>query len=62
MAIQSFMDLLPIAVLISGGGTTLRNLIENRNAGALPVEFRLVISSRKDAGGLQFASAAGIPA
>lgn len=56
------MDLLPIAVLISGGGTTLRNLIEKRNAAALPVEFRLVISSRKDAGGLQFASAAGIPA
>jgi phosphoribosylglycinamide formyltransferase-1 len=55
------MDHLPIAVLISGGGTTLRNLLEKRNSNALPVEFRLVISSREDAGGLQYASAANVP-
>src|SRR5206468_3541266 len=36
---------LPIAVLISGGGTTLRNLIERIRDGSLPVEIRLVISS-----------------
>ena len=52
---------LPIAVLISGGGTTLRNLIELRARGALPVDFRLVVSSKKDAGGLKIAEAASIP-
>lgn len=53
--------MLPIAVLISGGGTTLRNLIAQRDAGSLPVDFRLVISSNANAGGLQIAEAAGIP-
>ena len=52
---------LPIAVLISGGGTTLRNLIERIKAGALPVEIRLVISSSSQAGGIQYATAADIP-
>jgi phosphoribosylglycinamide formyltransferase-1 len=52
---------LPIAVLISGGGTTLRNLIEKIAASELPVEIRLVISSNPTAGGLQFAAAADIP-
>ena len=54
-------QLLPIAVLISGGGTTLKNLIRCRDVGTLPVEFRLVISSRSDATGLQFAYEASIP-
>ena len=53
--------MLPIAVLISGGGTTLRNLIEKIQAGTLPVEIRLVISSNPDAAGLRFAEAARIP-
>jgi phosphoribosylglycinamide formyltransferase-1 len=52
---------LPIAVLISGGGTTLRNLIEKIRSGSLPVEIRLVISSNSNARGLEFAAAAGIP-
>lgn len=52
---------LPIAVLISGGGTTLLNLIERIRAGALAVEIRLVISSSVAARGLEFAAAAGIP-
>ncbi|AMV31126.1 Phosphoribosylglycinamide formyltransferase [Pirellula sp. SH-Sr6A] len=56
------MTSLPIAVLISGGGTTLKNLIDLQQQNRLPVEFRLVISSRADAGGLKFASDAGIPA
>ena len=51
---------LPIAVLISGGGTTLRNLIDEIQAGTLPVEIRLVISSSPSARGLEFAKAAGI--
>jgi phosphoribosylglycinamide formyltransferase-1 len=54
-------ELLPIAVLISGGGTTLRNLIEKIQAGILPVEIRLVVSSNAAARGLEFAAAAGIP-
>lgn len=52
---------LPIAVLISGGGTTLRNLIEHRDRGALQVDFRLVISSTIHAAGLRYAETAGIP-
>lgn len=52
---------LPIAVFISGGGTTLRNLIECRDAGTLSVDFRLVISSSGKAGGLRYAADAGIP-
>ena len=54
------MRQLPIAVFLSGGGTTLRNLIAARDAGQLPVDFRLVISSNPSAGGLQIAAQAGI--
>ena len=50
-----------IAVLISGGGTTLRNLIEKIAAGQLPVEIALVVSSSPAARGLQFARDAAIP-
>jgi len=52
---------LPIAVLISGGGTTLRNLIERIGAGSLAGEIRLVISSNPDAHGLVYAAEAQIP-
>lgn len=52
---------LPIAVLISGGGTTLRNLIEQQRARQLPIDIRLVISSNPQAKGLQYASDAKIP-
>ena len=51
-----------IAVLISGGGTTLRNLIARIAAGELPVEIAAVVSSSPAARGLQFARQAGIPA
>ena len=51
---------LPIAVLISGGGTTLRNLIRQSEAGQLSAVITLVISSNPDATGLQFAAEAGI--
>jgi phosphoribosylglycinamide formyltransferase 1 len=50
-----------IAVLISGGGTTLRNFIEKIAAGRLPVEIALVISSSAKSRGLQYAEQAGIP-
>ena len=50
-----------ITVLISGGGTTLRNLIELRQRGDLEVEIREVISSSPKAAGNQFAIEANIP-
>lgn len=53
--------LLPIAVLISGGGTTLKNLIERKRRSELPVEFRLVVSSNPTAKGLALAQAESIP-
>jgi phosphoribosylglycinamide formyltransferase-1 len=49
-------------VLISGGGTTLANLIEKIHAGRLRVEIALVISSNAGAGGLRFAREARITA
>ncbi len=52
---------LPVAVLISGGGTTLRNLIERVERGVLNVDIRRVISSSPTARGLQFAKDADIP-
>jgi phosphoribosylglycinamide formyltransferase-1 len=57
----STCELLPIAVLISGGGTTLRNLIERQERDGLPIDIRLVISSNPTAKGLQFAADAMIP-
>ncbi len=54
------MTNLPIAVLISGGGTTLKNLIRHKQTGKLPVDFRLVISSRRNSAGLAFATEATI--
>lgn len=50
-----------ITVLISGGGTTLKNLIEYREAGKLEAEIGLVVSNNPNSGGLQFAKDAGIP-
>ena len=50
-----------IAVLISGGGTTLRNLLQHRDSGKLDVDFRLVISSNREAIGNAIASDASIP-
>ena len=52
---------LPIAVLISGRGTTLKNLLAKIDEGKLPVRIALVISSSPTARGLEFAAAAGIP-
>jgi phosphoribosylglycinamide formyltransferase-1 len=52
---------LPIVVLISGSGTTLRNLIQHAERGQLAINIRLVVSSNPDAGGLQFAHDANIP-
>lgn len=53
--------LLPIAVLISGGGTTLKNLIDRKAQNTLPVDFRLVVSSNPKAKGLEYAQESSIP-
>jgi phosphoribosylglycinamide formyltransferase-1 len=50
----------PIAVLISGGGTTLKNLLAWHGRGELPVQFATVISSNPKAKGIQFATDAEI--
>jgi len=52
---------LRIVVLISGGGTTLKNLLAKKSAGELDTEIKLVISSNPNARGLEIAAAAGIP-
>lgn len=54
-------DRLRLAVLISGGGRTLRNLVERSRAGDLPADVVLVIASRADAPGLALAAGAGVP-
>jgi formyltetrahydrofolate-dependent phosphoribosylglycinamide formyltransferase len=53
---------LRIAVLISGAGTTLRNLIDKIAAGQLRAEIAAVVSSSAEAKGLLHAAAANIPA
>ncbi|HUY36967.1 MAG TPA: phosphoribosylglycinamide formyltransferase [Pirellulales bacterium] len=52
---------LKLAVLISGGGTTLKNLIAQISAGRLDAQIEQVVSSNPAAGGLDFARTAGIP-
>ncbi len=52
---------LRLAVLISGGGTTLRNLLTHIAVGSIPARVDLVISSSPSAGGLQYAREAKVP-
>lgn len=52
---------LKLAVLISGGGRTLKNILDLAAEDRLPVDVRLVISSTPAAGGLAFAQEAKIP-
>ncbi|PWT91143.1 MAG: phosphoribosylglycinamide formyltransferase [Acidobacteria bacterium] len=49
-----------IAVLISGRGSNLKNLIDACSRNEIPAGITLVISNQADAPGLQYASAAGI--
>ncbi|MBC7784092.1 MAG: phosphoribosylglycinamide formyltransferase [Burkholderiales bacterium] len=50
-----------LAVLISGGGTTLQNLIDQIAAGALKARIVTVIVSRSGIGGIERAKLAGLP-
>lgn len=52
---------LRIAVLISGGGTTLENFNSAIAAGRLHAEIPLVIASRRGCGGIAKSERAGIP-
>jgi phosphoribosylglycinamide formyltransferase-1 len=49
------------AVLLSGGGTTLQNLLDRSAADRLPAKIVLVVSSKADAFGLERARQAGVP-
>jgi formyltetrahydrofolate-dependent phosphoribosylglycinamide formyltransferase len=51
-----------LAVLISGGGRTLANLIQRSRDGRLEARVGIVVSSRASAGGLEIARALGVPA
>ncbi len=51
----------PIAVLLSGSGRTLENLLARSAAGSLPARVVAVASSRPDARGVDIARAAGVP-
>lgn len=51
-----------LAVLLSGGGTSLQNLLDRIAAGQLSATVAVVLSSRADAFGLERARAAGVPA
>src|SRR4051812_17184516 len=48
-----------LGILLSGGGSTYRNLAEAIAAGHLAAEVAVVISSRADAGGLAIARQLG---
>jgi phosphoribosylglycinamide formyltransferase-1 len=50
-----------LAVLLSGGGTTLQNLLDRSADGRLPAQVVLVVSNRADAYGLVRAESAGVP-
>jgi formyltetrahydrofolate-dependent phosphoribosylglycinamide formyltransferase len=52
---------LRLAVLLSGGGTTLQNLAEVIARGELDAEIACVVSSRPDAFGVQRAANLGLP-
>jgi phosphoribosylglycinamide formyltransferase-1 len=52
---------LPIAVLLSGGGSNLQSIIDHVQKGRLQASIRLVVSNDPRAGGLERARAHAIP-
>ncbi len=55
------MSELPVAVLFSGGGTTLQNLIDARARGALPIRIVKAIAGKHRIAGIERARGHGIP-
>ena len=53
---------LRVAVLLSGNGTSLENLLEHIESGDVPAQVAVVISSKANAYGLERARKHGIPA
>jgi formyltetrahydrofolate-dependent phosphoribosylglycinamide formyltransferase len=53
---------LRVAVLLSGSGTSLENLLEHIDAGQVDAEVVVVVSSKEKAAGLERARRRGIPA
>jgi len=53
---------LRVAVLLSGNGSTLENLLAHIDSGRVPAQVTVVVSSKKDAFGLERARRRGIPA
>ncbi len=51
-----------LAVLLSGGGTTLQNLLDRIADGRFAARIAVVLSSKTEAGGLERARRAGVPA
>ena len=51
-----------LAVLVSGGGRSLQNLLDLSAGGQLPAEVALVVASRPGIGALDRAAAVGVPA
>jgi formyltetrahydrofolate-dependent phosphoribosylglycinamide formyltransferase len=56
------MEILRVAVLLSGTGTSLENLFERIDAGEVPARVVVVIASKPGAGGLARAARRGVPA
>lgn len=52
---------LRLAVLLSGSGRTLANLLERIAAGTLPAAVETVVASKPDVRGVEIARAAGVP-
>lgn len=59
--IPTFKRPVKLAVLLSGGGTTLQNLAETIARGDLDAKIVCVVSSRADAFGVQRAAKLGLP-
>lgn len=53
---------LPLAVLVSGGGSNLQSILDKIDAGALNAQVRVVLSNKPGAYGLERARSRGIPA
>jgi formyltetrahydrofolate-dependent phosphoribosylglycinamide formyltransferase len=52
---------LRLAVLLSGSGRTLENLLERIDGGTLPASVAVVVSSRADVRGARIAERSGVP-
>lgn len=52
---------MPLAVLVSGGGSNLQSILDKIDAGCIDAEVRVVVSNKADAYGLERAKKRGIP-